>query len=61
MNELYHAFDGDWEELTSILKEHPWMGSHHFEVPGLLINLKIVVDKQEKGCRIRPPHIAMVM
>jgi len=27
----------------------------------LLINLKIVVDKQEKGCRIRPPHIAMVM
>jgi len=34
MNELYHAFDGDWEELTSILKEHPWMGSHHFEVPG---------------------------
>jgi len=34
MNELWKAFDGDWEELTNILKQHPWMGSHHFEVPG---------------------------
>jgi len=34
MNELHRAYDGDWEELTNILKEHPWMGSHHFEVPG---------------------------
>jgi|SaaInlLV_10m_DNA_3_1039740.scaffolds.fasta_scaffold09679_3 UDPglucose 6-dehydrogenase len=34
MNELYHAYGGDWKALTSILKEHPWMGSHHFEVPG---------------------------
>jgi len=34
MNELYEAFDGDWSELTGILKEHPWMGTHHFQVPG---------------------------
>jgi len=34
MNQLQEAYDGDWYELTKILREHPWMGSHHFEVPG---------------------------
>jgi UDPglucose 6-dehydrogenase len=24
----------DWNNVANILSEHPWMGSHHFQVPG---------------------------
>jgi len=35
MNELYDVVgEDDWEEVTDILAQHPWMGSHHFQVPG---------------------------
>jgi UDP-glucose 6-dehydrogenase len=35
MNEMYDVIgNDDWDELTDILSQHPWMGSHHFQVPG---------------------------
>ena len=37
MNEMYkivQTLDADYNDLTDILKEHPWMGTHHFQVPG---------------------------
>jgi len=34
LNEIVNASDGDWEELTNILKEHSWMGREHYKVPG---------------------------
>jgi nucleotide sugar dehydrogenase len=37
MNEMYEVaqkLDVDWSNVTSILKQHPWMGTHHFDVPG---------------------------
>ena len=35
MNEMYDVVGkDDWEEVTDILSQHPWMGSHHFQVPG---------------------------
>jgi UDPglucose 6-dehydrogenase len=24
----------DWDTVAKVLSEHPWMGSHHFQVPG---------------------------
>ena len=35
MNEMYDVVGKDnWKEVTGILKQHPWMGTHHFDVPG---------------------------
>ena len=35
MNEMYDVIGkDDWEEVTGILAQHPWMGTHHFQVPG---------------------------
>ena len=35
MNEMYDVVGKDnWKEGTGILKRHPWMGTHHFDVPG---------------------------
>lgn len=37
MNEMYEVaqkLDVDWANVTNILKQHPWMGTHHFDVPG---------------------------
>jgi len=35
MNEMYDVIGKeDWAEVTGILAQHPWMGTHHFEVPG---------------------------
>jgi UDP-glucose 6-dehydrogenase len=24
----------DWQQVNTILRNHPWMGTHHFDVPG---------------------------
>ena len=37
MNQMYDVTQNlgiDWNELTDIFKQQPWMGSHHFQVPG---------------------------
>jgi UDPglucose 6-dehydrogenase len=37
MNQMYDVaqqIDADWTAVADILKEHPWMGTHHFAVPG---------------------------
>ena len=37
MNEMYDVatkMGVHWNDLATILKEHPWMGTHHFQVPG---------------------------
>lgn len=37
MNEMYEVaqqLDVKWTEVTDILKQQPWMGTHHFDVPG---------------------------
>jgi len=37
MNQMYEVAEqvgADWNSVTNILKEHPWMGTHHFAVPG---------------------------
>jgi UDPglucose 6-dehydrogenase len=37
MNGMYDVANElgvDWNSVTSILKEQPWMGTHHFDVPG---------------------------
>ena len=37
MNEMYEVAQWvgvNWNELTDILKAQPWMGTHHFAVPG---------------------------
>lgn len=37
MNEMYDVTQGmgiEWDNLTDIFKLQPWMGSHHFQVPG---------------------------
>jgi len=32
--DLAKEWDADYNELIDILAEHPWMGTHHFNVPG---------------------------
>jgi len=37
MNSMYdvaYKMGVDWEDLTAILAKQPWMGTHHFQVPG---------------------------
>jgi len=37
MNQMYDVAQQlgvKWSHVTSILANHPWMGSHHFQVPG---------------------------
>jgi UDPglucose 6-dehydrogenase len=37
MNQMYDVANqvgADWPMVTGILRNHPWMGTHHFEVPG---------------------------
>jgi UDPglucose 6-dehydrogenase len=37
MNQMFDVAQGigvDWDNAAMILAEHPWMGSHHFQVPG---------------------------
>ena len=37
MNQMYDVaqqLGADWTSITDILKQHPWMGTHHFAVPG---------------------------
>lgn len=37
MNQIYdvaQTMQVDWTDLTVILSQHPWMGTHHFQVPG---------------------------
>lgn len=37
MNQIYEvaqSLEVDWTTLTEILKQQPWMGTHHFAVPG---------------------------
>jgi nucleotide sugar dehydrogenase len=37
MNQMYDVAEKlgvEWTEVTDILATHPWMGSHHFQVPG---------------------------
>ena len=37
MNEMYDVAQRlgvHWNDLGTILKAHPWMGTHHFDVPG---------------------------
>ena len=37
MNEMYKVADKlevEWSDVISILRQHPWMGTHHFDVPG---------------------------
>jgi UDPglucose 6-dehydrogenase len=37
MNEMYDVATKvgvNWEDLVNIIKEQPWMGTHHFSVPG---------------------------
>lgn len=37
MNEMYQVADKlnvNWNDVTAILKQQPWMGTHHFDVPG---------------------------
>jgi UDPglucose 6-dehydrogenase len=37
MNEMYNVAEQlgvNWSDITGILKNQPWMGTHHFDVPG---------------------------
>ena len=37
MNQMYEVANtvgADWAQVNNILRNHPWMGTHHFEVPG---------------------------
>jgi UDP-glucose 6-dehydrogenase len=37
MNEMYdiaQQLGVDWNAVAMVLANHPWMGSHHFQVPG---------------------------
>jgi UDPglucose 6-dehydrogenase len=37
MNQMYdvaNQLNVEWSDVTAILAEHPWMGTHHFQVPG---------------------------
>lgn len=37
MNEMYDVAQKlgvHWNDIVAILKAHPWMGTHHFDVPG---------------------------
>lgn len=37
MNQMYDVAQRigvNWDDIASILKVHPWMGTHHFQVPG---------------------------
>lgn len=37
MNQMYDVAEQigvNWNEITPILASHPWMGTHHFQVPG---------------------------
>ena len=37
MNQMYDAAQQlgvEWSDVSSILQVHPWMGTHHFQVPG---------------------------
>jgi nucleotide sugar dehydrogenase len=34
MNEMFDVVGDDWDEIVDILSSHPWMGTHHFAVPG---------------------------
>lgn len=37
MNQMYdvaESLDIEWRKVTEILDKHPWMGTHHFMVPG---------------------------
>ena len=37
MNQMYdiaNELDINWNEVADILSVHPWMGTHHFQVPG---------------------------
>jgi nucleotide sugar dehydrogenase len=37
MNEMYDICSqagADYDQVTSIVSSHPWMGSHHYDVPG---------------------------
>jgi UDPglucose 6-dehydrogenase len=37
MNEMFEVakrVGADWSGITAILKNQPWMGTHHFDVPG---------------------------
>lgn len=34
MFDICNEQEADYDKLKSILKEHPWMGSNHFDVPG---------------------------
>ncbi len=37
MNQMYDVANqvgADWSQINMILRNHPWMGTHHFEVPG---------------------------
>jgi len=37
MNSIYdaaHEIGADYNQIAKILSQHPWMGTHHFQVPG---------------------------
>ncbi len=37
MNQMYDVAQQlgvEWDQITSILQKQPWMGTHHFQVPG---------------------------
>lgn len=37
MNQMYDVLQRlgiDWDQVSTILMNHPWMGTHHFQVPG---------------------------
>lgn len=37
MNQMYDVskkVGADWKQVNTILRNHPWMGTHHFDVPG---------------------------
>jgi UDPglucose 6-dehydrogenase len=37
MNQIYdvaHELGVNWDDLKDILKQQPWMGTHHFDIPG---------------------------
>ena len=37
MNQMYDVAQQlgvNWSHISSILANHPWMGTHHFQVPG---------------------------
>lgn len=37
MNQMFDVAESNgvkWDEMAAILAQHPWMGTHHFQVPG---------------------------